>query len=329
MRNLLFCLILLTSVATAQNSQDSLVNQIKTINHIYPGIRPYSIQFEHVGNRNYSSNLLGKDFEDGEIVENFRVKSSAFFPILLKTKIKLTGTLGYVYQRITTAEVVSRAEEWKAYNKPQTVDRNDVTFSLSAVLKDSLFNRTIIYSSSVILNSRSAKEVEKFKAMFAASLILKATQKTVITTGVVGFVDPSAIIPFFPTFSVWHKFNSNWQLDFILPSRLYLRHPVLANGWLSFGTEMNGTHGFSTPGLPVLSGSYEHSNLLLQSGVNFEYPLLPNVLFGVRGGIEHALTSRMVKVNDKTSNYVSSTATDPAPFATLSISFVPVFKSKK
>ena len=110
-----------------------------------------------------------------------------------------------------------------------------------------------MYTSAFMLNSRNFKSVEKFRALFTAAIVLKGNQQTVITAGLIAYIDPSATLPLTPMFSYWHKFPNQWQLDFILPSRLYLRHPF-RSGWFSIGTELSTAHGFNTPDQSILKG---------------------------------------------------------------------------
>lgn len=326
---IIICLLFITTATIAQNERDSVRKTIQTLNQIYPGIRTYSVQFESPSNRNYAADLFDEQFENGEITKNYRIRTFASIPILQRKEINLRGSINHLYQHIRVDEVSNVSNSFPTLNHSESLDLHDVTVSLTAIHSDSIGNKAAIFSASAMVNSRNVKQVEKFKMLFTATVILKATRNTVMTAGLAGFIDPSAIIPFFPTFTYWHKFpQSNWQFDFILPSRAYMRHPVMNKGWLSIGTEMTGTHSFSTPEQSILTGDYEHSSLLIQSGLNFEYPVSDHFLLGVRGGLENAVTSRMVKVNEKSTNYVSSHKTDPAMFFNVSLSFVPGLKRK-
>lgn len=310
-----------------QKVRDSLLNLVTRINRVYPTVRPYSIQIDHVSDRVYNASFLKQRVERGDITETLRAKSFVTFPSYKTKQFVLYGTFTYLYQKISLRNTTPLAATHPEFRSQRDVETNDLTLSVNAVFKDSLFNRTVVYTSAFMVNSRNFKSIEKFRGLFTAAIVLKANRRTVITTGLIALIDPSANLPFTPLFTYWHRLPKQWQFDFIFPSRVYLRHPLKA-GWISFGAELSTAHGFNTPNQSILKGDYEINNILLQPGAYFEYPIAKNLLFGLRAGAELTLASRMVKVNDKSNNYVSSTKADPTAFASFSISYVPGLNNK-
>jgi hypothetical protein len=324
------CFIFISCAASAQEDQkvkDSLLNIVSRINRIYPTVRPYSIQIDRVGDRVYNTSFLKQKIEKGEIAETFRAKSFVTFPSFKKRKFVLYGTFTHVYQKMSLRDAENLSANHPEFRSQRDVEMHDLTLSVNAVFKDSLFGRTAVYTSAIMLNSRNFKSVEKFRGLFTAAIVLKANQRTVITAGLIALIDPSANLPFTPLFTYWHRFPRQWQLDFILPSRLYLRHPF-GSGWISVGTELSTAHGFNTPDQSILKGDYEISNILLQSGANLEYPVGKSLLLGFRTGVELTLASRLVKLNGKSTDYVSSTKADPSMFFNISLAYVPGLNRK-
>ena len=324
------CLIFISYTTSAQEDQkvkDSLLNIVTRINRVYPTVRPYSIQIDRVCDRVYNTNFLKEKLERGDVAETFRAKSFVTFPSYKKRKFVLYGTFAHVYQKMSVRDTESLSASHPEFRSQRDVETHDLTLSVNAVYKDSLFGKTVVYTSAFMLNSRNFKSVEKFRALFTAAIVLKANQQTVITAGLIAYIDPSATLPLTPMFSYWHKFPNQWQLDFILPSRLYLRHPF-RSGWFSIGTELSTAHGFNTPDQSILKGDYEISNILLQSGANLEYPVGKSLLLGFRTGVESTLASRLIKVNGKNSDYVSSTKADPSMFFNISLAYVPGLSKK-
>lgn len=307
--------------------RDSLLNLVTRINRIYPTVRPYSFQIDRVSDRVYNTSFLKEAVEKGDIAETIRARSFVTFPSFKKRRFVLYGTFTHVYQKMSLRNTTSLTATHPEFRSQRDVETHDLTLSVNAVYKDSLFNRTVVYTSAFMVNSKNFKSVEKFRGLFTAAIVLKANHNTVITAGLIALIDPSANLPFTPLFTYWHRLPKQWQIDFILPSRVYLRHPLKA-GWISFGGELATAHGFNTPDQSILKGDYEINNILFQPGTYFEYPVGKQLLFGVRAGAELTLASRLVKVNDKSTNYVSSTKADPTAFASFSISFVPGLNKK-
>lgn len=317
--------MILTVSAYAQeenDAKDSLRSIASRINRVYPAVRPYSFQIDRVGDRPYNSNFLKQKMEAGEIDATLRTRTFLTFPSYKKRKFILYGTFTHLYQKQYLRDVENLSPSHPQYRSKRDVETHDLTLSIDGVYKDSLFGKTVVYTSALMLNSRNFKSVEKFRARFTGAIILKASQNTVMTAGIIALLDPSANLPFSPLFTYWHRFPNQWQFDFILPSRIYLRHPF-NTGWFSVGTELATAHGFYTPDQTILTGDYEFSNLLLQPCVSIEYPVAKNLLLGFRTGAEFTLASRLVKINGKNSDYVSRTKSDPATFINLSLSFVP------
>lgn len=315
----------ITFASTAQenkNSRDSLLRIVTKINRAYPSIRPYSFQLDRVGNRAYKTSFKKQEIEEGDVAESFRTRSYMTSPSYKKGNVVIYGTFTHVYQRLSLRNTESLVSDHPQFRAQRNVETHDLTLSLNGVYKDSLFNRPLIITSAFMLNSRNFKSVEKFTGRIGMILVLKATQNTVITAGAVANIDPSANLPFTPLFTYWHRFENQWQVDFVLPSRAYIRHP-LKSGWISAGTELSLVHGFDTPDQLILPGTYERSLMLLQSGINIEYPVSKNLLFGVRGGYESSIGARTVKLYERQKNHVSSSRIKTGEFISFSISFVP------
>ncbi|AYB32676.1 hypothetical protein D4L85_19770 [Chryseolinea soli] len=317
-----------TPAQEKQQVKDSLLNLAARINKVYPTVRPYSIQIDRVSDRVYNANFLKQKIEKGEIAETFRARSFVTFPSFKKRKFVLYGTFTHVYQKESLRNTESLSPTYPQFRDRRDVETHDLTLSINTVYKDSLFGKTAVFTSALMLNSRNFKSVEKLRGLFTATLVLKANQRTIITAGLIALIDPTANLPFTPLFTYWHRLPKQWQLDFVLPSRLYLRHPLHA-GWFSVGTELSTVHGFKTPDQSILKGDYEISNILLQSGVNLEYPVRDGLLLGFRTGVECMLAYRMVKLNGKSSDYVSNAKADPTAFASLSLAYVPGLKRNK
>lgn len=317
--------MIITLSATAQQRQhakDSISRMVGRINRAYPSIRPYFIQVDRVGNRGYKTSFKGQKIEEGDVAETFRTKTYMTFPSYKKGKFIVYPTFTHVYQKLSLRHTEPLVSDHPQFRAQRNVETHDLTLSINAVYKDSLWNRPLIVTSAFMLNSRNFKTVEKVTGRIAAILVLKANQNTVITAGAVASIDPTSNLPFTPLFSYWHRFHNQWQLDFVLPNRVYLRHTLRA-GWISAGTELSSVHGFDTPDQSILSGRYELTQLLLQSGLNVEYPVSKSLLLGVRGGYEVLIAARTVKLYGRQKNHVSASKITPGPFISFSLAFVP------
>ena len=71
------------------------------------------------------------------------------------------------------------------------------------------------------------KHFERVKGIFTGTMVLKASQRTKMTAGILVSIDPSAPTPIAPTFSYEDKFNNGLIADILLPRSVYLRNLFL------------------------------------------------------------------------------------------------------
>jgi len=325
MRKIICIAIMLSSTCLlfAQDSLDSKIPKAYEIvrpdskSYAYPIFKPLTISYDHLGNTEYKTDYLDKRVEEGEFKNNFRFKAFGNFPIFAKKRWIVTASMNYLHEEFKAISTVN-------YNNTVHKDNfsvDDLSLTFSALYRDSLFNRPVMYGANLILDSRNFTSIQRVRGMVSATLVLKRTANTAISTGLVAFVDPSVQFPVFPTITYWHKFkNSNWEFDAILPARLMFRRSNTFKGWFSVGTELGGNSFFNQNGITSLPGDYEYSYSEIRAGITYEYPLNKFLLAGIKGGVSKTIMSRMGEVNAKRKDYLIETNAKALPYVSVSLS---------
>ncbi|PYF74946.1 hypothetical protein [Pedobacter nutrimenti] len=313
MRSLVL-LIPVFGMSIATRAQDSLK---KTVPKIYPLVRNLSIQKDYFGDSDYK--LYSKDGDvqgEGRFSEQ-RLRISAALPVYTKNRWSMTASLNYTRENFRyytkSGEDLYRKSDFNSNNF-------DALFSVG--YRNFLFKKPVVYTATLIAGSRNFFDVKKLSGMVSASLILKATPVTVSTFGLLVNIDQSSLFPFFPVFSYWHKFSgSAWEINTVVPQKVIFRRPEVLHGWLSGGIELGGNSFFTGSTLSGQQGNYQWVANEMYSHVGYEYLFGKSVLLGVKGGFRNTISNRLVKVNERITNYESRTAVSSA-FFNLNLGFI-------
>jgi hypothetical protein len=141
--------------------------------------------------------------------------------------------------------------------------------------------------------------------------------------GLGSYIAPHTPLPIFPVFTYWHQFEkSPWELEALLPYKFMFRRANTLKGWLSLGTEFNGNSFFNQQELIQLDGDYRYTAAELWTGLTYEYPLNKFILAGFKTGVKHTISTRVVEVNGKPSDYILRGSQNATPYVNLSLSLV-------
>lgn len=321
---IIFVLFVCTSLqAVAQEKEAGMKVLGKEVTDKFPTTRIFDVQYEQLGPTNFDSELFGNRFERGRIESQNRLKVAFNMPFF-KSKSKrlvLTGSLRYKYESYEFGDVYN-------YNSAETDTREKEEIhyfaaALSATYMSKLFNKPVIYNATAIVDGNE-ENFQRVKGFVTASLVLKRTDNTTITAGIMAMIDPSSIIPAVPLFTYNHKFeNSKWDIDFILPQRLLFRRELLENGRISFGTELNSESFYLNLNTSNLKGIYELNQLELKSGITYEYHITSQINSFFKAGVNNVLSSRLTERGERTNKYVYDQRTDPQMYFRFGISYNP------
>lgn len=292
----------------------------KAITDKFPSTRNFDIQYEQFGSSDYTTKVYGDAYERGTIKSHSRIKFAANIPLYRSASKKLVVTNSFRYKRegftfIGIENVEGDSRNGKEFN--YFANAVSLTY-FSRVLK-----KPIIYNATATLDA-DQYHFQRLKGIVSAVIVLKRTQSTTMTVGILGLIDPSAIVPATPIFTYEYQFrNSPWKLDFILPQRLLLKRPLLNNGRLSLGTELGSENYYLALDETSLNGTYEMNQLELKSGLSYEYVLHKNLIGTFKTGVTHVLSSRITERGERTNNYVIDNKQDPQFYFNFGMSYNP------
>ncbi|ULT24318.1 hypothetical protein KUH03_35730 [Sphingobacterium sp. E70] len=203
-------------------------------------------------------------------------------------------SLGYQYTALNLQESNLSAEPLKMRTQDFHYHYESLNFSYFS----KLFGKTVIYSASIMADG-SDKGIERLRGMLTGTWVLKATRDVQMTIGLLGFVDPGAIIPLVPTFTYKQQYRDGWMVDVLLPKGAFVRKTMLRNGRLSLGADLN-TTTFYLYDFWGLDKVYTLSQLEINSGLTYEHNLGRSFIATVKSGMKAIPRSRIFeKVNVK------------------------------
>ena len=300
-RTIIQLIILFFSITTfAQKKIDSI--QKKTaigIKEKFPRTRILNFEYGQSLQRDFDSELLEEALQKGVIKKQETFNASLNLPFYFKGKLVLSGALNYQYNKFEFENIQNT--NVTVFEQNGVVDFHNFSTAINATYFSSLFKKPVIYNASVIIDGNE-KGFERIKGLVGFSFILKRTASTTMTLGAIAFLDPTAQLPFFPTFSYSHKFsNSKWELDFILPQRLLLRRFVGENGRFSIGS----------------------------SGITYEHRFNNHLIGTFQGGVQNFIGNRLTEKAKPNSEFIYKNNQDATGYFQFGISIDPFAKKKQ
>jgi len=319
----LLILIFLPLGVFAQVAKDSTKAAIKkSIQKEFSKTRIFNLEFDQSFSRSYDSELFKEDFTEGKIAKQQSIDFAANVPIYSKGKWNISGSGRYNYYHFEFDQVenISNYSQYIPYEK---FDFHHFGVSLNSTYFSVLFKKPVIYNASLLLDG-SAQGFERVKGIIGASLILKRTENTTITLGLIGIIDPASQIPFAPVFSYFHKFkNSEWEFDFIMPQRILFRRPLAKKGRLSVGTTFGADAFYMDRKLSFLSNTYSYSQLKIDGGLIYEHRLNHQLIATFKAGAGKYISNRMTDKNRSNKNYIYKNSQNMTGYFNIGISYNP------
>ncbi|RZJ34625.1 MAG: hypothetical protein EOO51_09150 [Flavobacterium sp.] len=301
-----FLSILISGVTFGQSKDSTSVNRNpgKSITEKFPTTRVFDVQYELLGPTKYDTELFGQPYEKGKIESQSRVKIASNIVVFkaANQRFFITNSLRYKYENYQFSDI-RNIPAATFQNRPDQ-HFHYLSESVSATYFSTLFKKPVIYNASATVDGNE-KKAQRVKGLVSATIVLKKTERTTITIGGVALIDPSSILPFAPVFTYEHQFReSPWKIDIIIPQRILVKRPLLVNGRLSIGTELNSDNFYIRFDNDLLRGDYELNQLELKSGITYEYNFLKNFIGTFKAGINNAIATRITERGRKTSEYV-------------------------
>ncbi|MBN9296269.1 MAG: hypothetical protein J0I41_04610 [Filimonas sp.] len=306
-------------------TQDSIARKVLAYaNNKFALARPFNVEYTNMSPYRYASKLEGTSLPESKATRFSQLKLSTNFNLIRKKTWLLGATIAYRYTDIG-ANLVGPGS-----TAPKSVDGqfHYHASALNFTYFSKLFNKTTIYTGSLMVDG-SEKHFERLTGLVTGTIILKANARTKVAVGMVISVDPSAQLPFIPTFTYEHKFNNGLIADMILPKQLLLRKVIHKNGRLSLGTELDRS-GFYLYNLDPNNPSqkYEYRQVDLNNGLVYEHLIGSHFVATARTGIRATISSGIFEKEKKFGDAVFETTPKPGFYFNIGLSYNPFIKKK-
>tara|TARA_R110002051_G_scaffold280349_1_gene341953 strand:+ start:8921 stop:9916 length:996 start_codon:yes stop_codon:yes gene_type:complete len=320
---LLVNLLLVSIAAIAQDTiPDFKRAATEKIRAEFPRARILNFEYNQSFARDFDSEIFGDAFQEGQIQSQRSFNAAINLPFYRNKKLVVTASANYDFNEFKF-DGLENVSLTSPFEQNGTVDFHNFSTALSATYFSKLFKKPVIYNTSIIADGND-KGFQRLKGLIGASLIIKKTERTTMTLGVIVFVDRTAQIPFFPTFTYNHQFkNSEWEFDFILPSRVLLRRPLGSNGRISLGTTFGGTGFYANVDSPNLPDVFEYSQLEINTGLIYEHRISYNMVATVKGGMTSFLSNRLTEKGEPNKDFIYKNNQEATGYFNLGFSFNP------
>ncbi|QES88583.1 hypothetical protein [Rhizosphaericola mali] len=287
-------LVLLSMVSTGSYAQSvdsikSVQNSLaKDINNQFPSTRFLDIQYDEMGEYNYTTKMDDKTYETGRIVSQNRLKLAMNYNLIQKEKWSLSASARYKYEHLAFENVDIPSDGVPTIASSRDVHFHYLWAALNYTRYDKLWNKPFVSNISVSADG-SNKNFGMVYGSYIGSLILKKNESTIVTVGIVLQSNANAIAPILPSFSYIHNFkNSPWMLDVILPKQVYVRRQLFKHGRLSIGSELEANpYYFKSNFLADNNKSYMFNRNEFKNSVMYEYRINKHfIVYGRSGWIK-------------------------------------------
>lgn len=290
---------------------------------MYPRIRQFSISHQSNFGGTIRSKLRDDEFFSGRI-RTARTTVNLTVPIITLNKNIVAASVGFVQQYFDLNEIATINPNYVVSEQDRNVPM--FNFSLSYNRRDTLFNIPVSLTAMVggLFNPDFTSKQLRFTGIVAVPLF--RTERSSLTVGVVGNIDPSSLVPVIPLISYSYKFKSlGVDLMADLPQRIAIRKAVTPRASVTMFSEMAGNNSFfgidePTPTLPK---RMTFATTELRSGLLLEYRLTRKAVVSLSGGLNTTIQSRIFKVGVRQSDYLMSNKTGGMPFVQVGFSLLP------
>lgn len=320
---LLFGLLLGLSTSIAQ-TKDSVQQKVRAVvTDKFPITRVLNLTYESNTGYSYSSKLHGQELSRTKVESMYQAGGSININFLKSRTWNLGTNIGYQFTSVN-----SNRPDLIAQSTIQSTHRYHYHYeSLNLTRYSRLWDKVAFYTATVAANG-SENAIERINGILSATVVLKATREIQMAVGLIGFIDPAAIIPVFPTFAYKQQFTNGLIVDLILPKGAYLRKEVLRNGRVSIGSDLNSTTFY----LHDFEGSdkvYTFSQMEINSGLTYEHNLGRSFIATLKSGVKTIPRARIFEKNKPQRDYIWEASPHPSFYMSAGLSFNPFAKKRK
>jgi hypothetical protein len=319
-------LVLVSNYAIAQQPQDSLQQKgVQSIKEKFPETRRFNFEYNQSFDRRFSSKLFDQDFQEGDIKSQRNFMAAANIPVYKTQKWNFTASLFYQFSEFEFENIESSLE-MPFFERNGTINFHNISTALSATYFSMLFNKPVIFNASISADANE-ENFGRFRGLLGFAFILKQTERTTITLGAMGFLDPSSQIPFIPTFSYNYRFkNSKWEVDFIFPQRLLFRRPIGENGRLSLGSTVGLTEFYLDKNNQAYGSAFAYSQIELKTGIIYEHRFNDYLIGTFQGGLQNFVSNQATKKGEPAKDFIYENEQKGAGYFQIGISIDPFAK---
>jgi hypothetical protein len=323
---LLAIIIFGSNFATAQETQDSLQQKaVQSIKEKFPETRFLNLEYNQSMNRKFSSKLFGQDFQEGDIKSQRNFMASVNIPVYKTQKWSFTASLFYQFSEFEFKNIENSSSS-PFLERNGIISFHNFSTALNSTYFTMVFNKPVIFNASLIADANE-ESFGRFRGILGVTFILKQTERTTITLGAMGFLDPSSQIPFIPTFSYNHRFkNSKWELDFIFPQRLLFRRPIGENGRLSLGSTVGLTEFYLDENNQAYGNAFAYSQIELKTGIIYEHRFNDYLIGTFQGGLQNFVSNQATKKGEPAKDFIYENEQEGAGYFQIGISIDPFTK---
>ncbi len=325
MQKILLVFILLfwsyTLIAQTKDSVQQIVMGV--ITDKFPITRVLNLTFESNAGYSYSSKLHGRDLSETKVESMYQAGGSININFLKSRTWNLGTNIGYQFTSVNSSrpDLVAHSITHLASHYHYQYE------SLNLTRYSRLWGKVAFYTATVATNG-SEKAIERVNGMLSATVVLKATQEIQMAVGIIGIIDPAAILPILPTFAYKQQFGKGMILDVILPKGIYLRKGVLWNGRVSIGSDLNSTI-FYLYNFPSSEKVYTFNQMEINSGLTYEHNLGRSFIATFKSGIKAIPRARIFEKNKPQRDYIWEASPEPSFYMNAGLSFNPFAKKRK
>jgi hypothetical protein len=320
---LLFVLLSMNAIA-----QDSLRQKaVERIKEKFPETRLFNFEYNQSLDRSFSSELFDQDFQEGTIKSQRNLTAAANIPVYRTQKWSFTASMFYQFREFEF-ENIENPSSMPFFARNRIVNFHNFSAAISSTYFSILFNKPIIFNASIIADANE-EGFGRFKGLIGFTFILKQTERTTVTLGAIGFLDPTSQIPFTPTFGFNHRFkNSKWELDFILPQRLLFRRPIGENGRLSIGSTIGYSEFYLNSNDQPYGNIFSYSQIELKTGIIYEQRINDYLIGTFQGGLQNFISNRATEKGEPTQDFIYENKQDATGYFQIGVSIDPFAKKK-
>jgi len=239
-------------------------------------------------NTNYKLKQNGNIYETGTINDFSKAKISVNVP-LLKYKIfrfSVEGRYSFYHADFEKKDIFSDA-------LTMNINNNHHVWGISthSFFQTKLFDKPLMGNLTLMVEG-SENGYERITGIAMVAMVLKRTQSTTISVGMLGMINASSPIPAFPFITVKHKFNDKWAIDMGLP-QMHLQYSFNEKNRLSTGISFDGDIFFFQPQKETLPKDCLYSRLRVTPEILYERSINRNIRLFVKGGVALPIQNRI------------------------------------